>query len=219
MHKFFLFLNTTIGKKIIMALSGFFLSIFLVVHLSGNLLLFKGAEAFNQYVVFLHSTKLLLRIAEVGLVSIFLIHIINGFYLTIINRKASNNRYLVSPTNKTTSLSSRSMIISGIMVLLFLVVHIRTFWVNFQLQAPDFDFYKLVSGNDFGFGRPEITLFYIICICFLSLHLKHGFESAFKTFGVVNYSYKSIIGLVSIFFWLIIPLGFISVVIYLGFNF
>ena len=111
------------------------------------------------------------------------------------------------------------MIISGTMVLIFLVVHIKTFWYNFQLREPNFNFYKLVSGTDFGFGRPEITLFYIISICFLSLHLKHGFESAFKTFGIMNYTYKSIIGMIALIFWAVIPLGFIVIVIYLGFNF
>ena len=202
-----------------MALSGLFLSVFLVVHLSGNLLLFYGADAFNQYVETLHNTKLLIRIAEVGLLSIFLIHIINGFYLTVINKKANKKEYLKNPTNKTTNLASRSMIISGTMVLIFLIVHIRTFWYNFQFRDPNFNFYKLVSGTDFGFGRPEITLFYIISICFLSLHLKHGFESAFKTFGVVNYTYRSIIGMIALLFWAIIPLGFVIIVIYLGFNF
>ena len=219
MNKFFIFLNTTIGKKIIMALSGLFLSIFLIVHLSGNLLLFYGADAFNQYVETLHSTKILIRIAEIGLLSIFLIHIVNGFYLTLINNKANKEEYLDSPTNKTTNLASRSMIISGVMVLIFLVVHIKTFWYNFQLREPNFNFYKLVSGTDFGFGRPEITLFYIVSICFLSMHLKHGFESAFKTFGVMNYTYKSIIGMIALIFWAVIPIGFIVIVLYLGFNF
>ena len=202
-----------------MALTGLLFLIFLVIHLTENLFLFRGANYFNQYVETLRNTKLLVIFIEVGVISLLIIHLINGIYLTILNKKTRNKIYLNNSTNNTISSTSRPMILSSVMVFIFLIVHIRTFWYNFQVTQSGFNFFKLVDETKFGFGRPEITFFYIVSMLFLALFIKHGFESALKTFGVLNFTYKSMVGILVLLFWTVIPFGFITIVIYLGFNF
>jgi len=210
------FIQSSIGKKVLMATTGILLSFFLVMHLIGNLTLFGGAEMFNTYVIKLSSMKPVVRFSEVILTLIFLAHIINGFNLTRKNKLAKPIGYELN-TNATSSFFSRNMGLSGSIVLIFLIIHLATFWRTFQQShGVDVDYYHIVTASSIGFGNPLITAIYIFAIILLGFHLQHGFQSAFQTFGVINSKYKSIINIIAFLFWFIIPVLFISIAIYFG---
>jgi len=210
------FIQSSIGKKVLMATTGILLSFFLVMHLIGNLTLFGGAEMFNSYVIKLSSMKPVVRFSEVILTLIFLAHIINGFNLTRKNKLAKPIGYELN-TNVTSSFFSRNMGLSGSIVLIFLIIHLATFWRTFQQShGVDVDYYHIVTASSIGFGNPLITAIYIFAIILLGFHLQHGFQSAFQTFGVINSKYKSIINIIAFLFWFIIPVLFISIAIYFG---
>ena len=210
------FIQSSIGKKVLMATTGILLAFFLVMHLIGNLTLFGGADMFNSYVIKLSSMKPIVRVSEVILTLIFLAHIINGFNLTRKNKLAKPIGYELN-TNATSSFFSRNMGFSGSIVLIFLIIHLATFWRTFQQShGVDVDYYHIVTASSIGFGNPLITVIYIFAIILLGFHLQHGFQSAFQTFGVIELKYKSIINIIAFLFWFIIPALFISIAIYFG---
>ena len=213
------FFQTSIGKKILMAVTGILLVFFLITHLVGNLMLFGGAEMFNNYVLSLKAIKPLIRVAEVILVLIFISHIFSGIQVTLENKKAKPQPYRVAPGNSTSKFYSRTMAVSGSVVLIFLVFHLQTFWWRFQkTHGNDTGFYEIVVNSPVGYKNPAIALFYIIALLLLAIHLRHGFQSAFQTFGLgASSRYRGTIEKISILFWLIIPLGFVSIPLYFGF--
>ncbi len=212
------FFQSSIGKKILMATTGVLLGFFLVAHLAGNLLLFGGAEMFNNYVLSLTAMKPLVRIAEVILTLIFLGHIISGIRVTLENKKAKPRSYKIAPGNSTATFHSRTMAVSGSIVFIFLVFHLQTFWWSFQkMHGVDADFYQVVVNSEIGYSNPLVAIFYIIALILLALHLRHGFQSAFQTFGLADSRYKSMVEKIAVLFWLIIPVGFISIPLYFGF--
>ena len=214
----FQFFQTSIGKKILMAVTGILLVFFLITHLVGNLMLFGGAEMFNNYVLSLKAIKPLIRVAEVILVLIFISHIFSGIQVTLENKKAKPQPYRVAPGNSTSKFYSRTMAVSGSVVLIFLVFHLQTFWWSFQkTHGNDTGFYEIVVNSPVSYKNPAIALFYIIALLLLAIHLRHGFQSAFQTFGLGESRYKGAIEKVSVLFWLIIPLGFVSIPLYFGF--
>ena len=200
----FNFYNSSVGKKFVIAASGILLAFFLVFHLLGNLTLFGGEEVFNGYVKSLKNLKFLVRIAEFGLTIILLTHIVNAAIISYRNNKANTN----------STFFSRNMGLSGTIVLTFLILHLQTFWFRFQNDG-NLSYYEIVTGNEVGFARPEISIFYIIGIVLLAFHLKHGFQSAIKSLGLPIKN--NVISGVGILFWLIIPAGFISIPLYFGF--
>jgi succinate dehydrogenase / fumarate reductase, cytochrome b subunit len=218
---FFKFLNSSIGKKFIMALTGLLLCLFLIIHLGNNLMLLVDKDIFNGLVGGLGSLKPLVRVIEVLLAILFMIHIVNGIRLTIQNKKATKQGYKVSGGSETSSISSRTMAISGTTILVFLVFHLNTIWAKFQEMhtSHDNEFFDVVVSSQIGFGNIWVTIFYIIALILLSLHLKHGFQSAFQTFGLSDSRYKSIINYLAVFFWLVIPGLFITIAVYFGFIF
>ena len=217
MSWFFNFINSSIGKKIMMATTGLLLCGFLISHLAGNLLLFVGEEAFNNYVFGLKEFGILIRIAEVGLAGLFLAHIANGIRLTLENRQAKGEGNELNDTAANTTLFSRTMPYTGGLVLIFFIIHLFNFWFRFNVQETGMSYYQIVLSSEYGFGSQTLSSFYIICMVMLALHLRHGFQSAFQTMGLKNNKYAVLIEGVGVFFWLIIPLGFASMPFYFGF--
>ena len=214
MIKFFF---SSIGQKIQIAFTGLSLAIFLIFHLFNNLVLFTGADNFNKMVQFLKSIHLFVRILEVGLVLIILLHVINAIATTIKNKKANNGKYAVK-TN-TAPKSSKTMIRSGMVILFFFIIHLRYYWYTFQNMTKDADFFAVMLKNEFGFlGHTPTALFYIVAILLISAHLKHGFISVFKTLGVSMKYRDSLIKYLAFVFWAIIPLGFILIIISIQFG-
>lgn len=200
-----------------MAVTGILLCLFLIIHLVGNLFLFAGPEAFNSYVSTLDVIKPLIRVIEVLLALIFIGHIINALRTTLENRRSNPGKYDVSKAGETSTISSRTMGWTGSVLFIFLVVHLSTIWWRFQFLHEEGQYFGVVMGNEVGFGNIAVTLLYAVAMFLLGFHLRHGFLSAFQTFGLRYNKYGQFLEWIAILFWLIIPLGFLSIPIYFGF--
>tara|TARA_B100000700_G_scaffold96525_1_gene108685 strand:+ start:680 stop:1351 length:672 start_codon:yes stop_codon:yes gene_type:complete len=207
--------NTTIGKKLLVASTGLMVCLFLVFHLINNLIIFTGPENFNQLVAALEKIKPLIRIMEILLVIIFFTHIYNSLLLTIESRRSRNDSY-IKLSNSSSTIYSRTMFFSGSILFIFIVTHLSTIWFNFQNIDDHDKYYYLVTESVYGFGNIFITILYLLSMILLGFHLRHGFQSAFKTLGVQNSKFDKILNVVSIFFWFIIPLGFFSIAFWFG---
>jgi succinate dehydrogenase / fumarate reductase cytochrome b subunit len=212
-------LNSSIGKKFVMALTGICLILFLVIHLVNNLTLYAGPETFNTVVKNLDAIKPLVRVIEVILVLIFLFHIIEGVWLWWLNRKARPVNYQINGSSKNSDLFSRTMIWSGSITFIFLVIHLNTFWVSFNMGSPlaeSHNYYQILVE---AFRSPVYSGFYILAMILLGFHLNHGFQSAFQTFGWNNKKYFPFIEKLGFIYTLITVIGFMSIPVYFLFFF
>lgn len=205
-------LNSSIGKKIIMAITGLSLLFFLVIHLINNLLLFAGPEVFNKNVEQLESIKPIIRVVEVVLLLIFALHIYNALKLYFENKKAKPLKYAVDASSQNSTFYSRYMTVSGIIILVFLIIHLATFWKTFNFDAHklevEFPFYTIVQD---AFANPIISIFYIVVMIFLGIHLNHAFQSAFQTFGLRNKKFTWVIEKFGTLIAIVITIGFASI--------
>ena len=212
------FLFSSIGKKIQIAFSGLVLCLFLLFHLGNNLTLFLGSDVFNAMVEMLESIKPIIRILEIALLGILLLHIANAIYLTKNNQEKILSKYKGGGLlTNSSSLNSRTMILSGTAILLFLVFHLSYIWYSYQGHASTHDsstYYTILLQNKFGFlGHTLTAILYIMSIILIASHLKHGFESALKTFGIAKESKLNFLYNLSILFWGVIPVGFIVIIL------
>ena len=206
------FFTSSVGRKLTMGLTGFFLCSFLIVHLYINLFLFQhdGGKAFDTYAEFM-ATYPLIRPMEIVLFAGFLLHGFLGTFLWLANRRARPVKYAVYAPGESSTLASRIAFISGAGVLVFLVVHVNTFFVKSRFFPEGETMYDLVRA---AFRNPWYVGFYMVALVFLAYHLKHGFQSAFQTFGLRNKKYEKLIDGVAVLFWLVIPAAFAAIPIY-----
>jgi succinate dehydrogenase / fumarate reductase cytochrome b subunit len=195
-----------------MALTGFFLLSFLCVHLYINLFILKtdGGGTYDTYAEFM-ATYPLVRPIEICLFLGFFIHALIGALLWLNNWRVRPRGYAVDNTGKTAGLSSRYAIVTGTAVLVFLVYHINAFFVKSRFLHIDKTMYQLVSD---ALSNPWIVGFYLLALFFFGTHLKHGFQSAFQTFGLRHLKYRALIDLVAVVFWLVFPLLFAAIPVY-----
>ena len=193
-----------------MALSGLVLAGFVLGHMTGNLLMFKGPEAINAYANWLHANPGLLWGARIVLILSTIAHIWAGILLTLENRAAREGGPAVDATRRA-SLSSRTMPYSGVVILAFLVFHLLHFTFR-QIALGGVDFgdnvYKMVIA---GFTQPAVAVFYIVSLILLCLHLSHGISSVFQTLGLRNERWRSRLDCVASLYAWIVALGFISI--------
>jgi succinate dehydrogenase / fumarate reductase cytochrome b subunit len=213
------FLNSSIGKKLMMAVTGSFLLIFLIVHLIGNITLFFGPTAFNGYVGALDVVKPLIRVIEIVLLAAFVLHIYNGFKLWLENKKAKGTKYQVNGSSENSSFFSRTMFISGSIVFIFLVSHLGTFFWRFNVHDPMglanvHQYFDIVVHF---FGIWWYVLLYVIAMVLLGFHLNHGFQSAFQTFGWNHKKYFPLIQKIGTLYAVFMAIGFASMPIYFFF--
>ncbi len=212
MHRISRFYNSSVGRKLIVGGTGFFLCTFLTVHLYVNLFLFKsdGGETFEVYADFL-ATYPLIRPMEWLLFGGLVLHALLGTWLWITNRQTRPTKYSVNKASENSTLSSRFAFITGGVVFIFLFVHINTFFVKSRFFNDGMTMYDRVVE---AFSHPWYVSFYIVSIAFLAYHLRHGFQSVFQTFGIRHERYRRLIDAVAIIFWLLIPLAFASIPLY-----
>lgn len=213
------FINSSLGKKFIMALTGSFLIIFLIIHLIGNITLYFGPDAFNGYVKTLDVIKPLIRIIELVLLSAFIFHIFNGVRLWLENKQARPVTYKVNGSPENTTLFSRTMFVSGSVIFIFLVLHLGTFFWRFNVHDPQqladtHQYYDIVVGF---FQIWWYVLLYVIAMILLGFHLNHGFQSAFQTFGWNHKKYTPLIKKIGTAYAIIMAVGFASMPIYFFF--
>lgn len=212
------FFTSSVGRKLLVGLTGFFLCAFLAFHLYINLFLFKHdqGQTYEAYSEFL-ATYPLLRPIEIGLFLLFIVHALFALWLWFVNRQARPVPYAVLRASDNSTLSSRIMFITGIVVLAFLVIHINTFFVQSRFFAPEQapTMYERVAT---AFANPYYVVFYLIALGFLGYHLRHGFQSIFQTYGLRTTKYRRLIDVVGVIFWLLIPLGFAVMPLYFYFR-
>lgn len=209
--KVFAFLFTsTIGRKLLMGLTGLFLITFLLVHCGVNACIFfnDGGETFNMAAEFM-GTNWLIRSMEVVLFIGLLLHIFQGLYLWKFNADARKKRYKVSAGAANSTWYSRSMGLLGTLLLLFLVVHLKDFWVTSRFTD------KITSGEitlfeemAIVFANPMAVVVYVLGCISLAYHLLHGFQSAFQTLGINHRAYTPLIKSVGAGFAVIVSLVF-----------
>ncbi len=212
-------LTSSIGRKLVMALTGLFLCTFLVVHLVGNfqLLAGDGGEKFNLYARFM-TTFPVIKVISYGLYAGFLLHIIQGFLLILKNKKARGvNNYAYSKPEATSSWASRSMGLLGTIILLFLVGHMAQFWgkMHFgempmmEIQGEQYkDLFTVVSS---AFDQIWLVALYVVAMLALAFHLWHGFQSAFQTLGLHHKKYSPFVKVFGYGFAVVIPVGYAAI--------
>jgi succinate dehydrogenase / fumarate reductase cytochrome b subunit len=179
--------SSSVGTKVLIALTGLALFGFLIVHLAGNLLLLSGPEAFNAYSHKLISNPLI-YLAEAGLAAIFLVHVWKTVRNFGRNRAARPSRYEVKrPAGHTSrkTLSSTWMIVSGTTILVFLILHLKTFKFGPWYDAAEpgvRDIYRLTIEV---FHQPGYVIWYVIAMVLLGMHLRHGITSALQSLGAI----------------------------------
>ena len=200
------YLNSTIGRKQIMAIAGIGLCLFVLSHAIGNLLLFIGPEAYNKYGHALTSNPLI-YVAELGLITIFLLHIVQGIVLTARNRASRTQAYAVQAGGeKSTSLTTRTMIVQGMVILIFVVLHLVTFKFgpNYDVTYEGVvmrDLFRLVVEV---FQDPIYVVWYFVSVALLGYHLGHGFYSALQTLGLNHPNYMPKVKAGSVFYGLLV---------------
>ncbi len=210
-----LLFSSSIGKKIVMALTGIFLVVFLVVHcyVNANIFFANAEENFNRAAHFM-GTNMLIRITEIGLFAGFILHIVQGYKLELQNMGSRKTRYAVRAGNKTSKWYSRSMAILGTLILLFLIIHLAHFWVPSRfggLEEVYYDgekFHNLYLEMKNIFAAPWVVIVYVLGCISLSWHLLHGVQSAAQTLGWTNKNFFPVIKNIGIVFSILIPLIF-----------
>jgi succinate dehydrogenase / fumarate reductase, cytochrome b subunit len=219
------FLSSTLGKKLLMALTGLFLVLFLAVHLAGNLQLLKGdgGRAFNVYAEFM-STNPLVQFISKGNFAFIIIHIVWALFLSIQNRKARGSVGYAVTTGKSSIWASRNMGILGTLVLIFLVVHLRHFYGEMHFGSMSTVTYEgkevrdIFSVVDHWFTKGWYVGLYVFCMGALAFHLWHGFASAFQTLGLNHLKYNGVISFVGKAFAIIVPALFAWIPIAMYFD-
>lgn len=216
-------LNSQVGRKVMTAITGLLLLLFLISHLIGNLTIFGGPESFNLYTLKLEGMGVLLYIAEAGLAFIFIYHAILGFSIWWRKRKSRPQQYDTYQTKGGPShlnMASKSMIYTGIIILVFLIIHLGTF--KFGATDPVMigeeearDLRALVIEK---FSTPAYALGYTAVLLLFILHLSHGFWSAFTSLGMKDSNLSLKIKMVSYALAILLMLGFIFIPLYIYFT-
>lgn len=212
-------------KKMIIASTGLFLCIFLIVHLSANaILLFPEASArafYNSYSTTLRENPLITIVAYLLYLSIIL-HVVYATIITIRNRKSRGSTYVVDHKNENSTWTSQNMGLLGIFILLFIVVHLANFWARVKLGLGEgvgldvdgnMDVYEVTYSL---FHNIYYVLFYSLLMIPLGFHLYHGLKSAFKTLGFYHKNGLKIVAKISLIYAIIMSIGFgiIPIIVY-----
>jgi len=213
------YLTSSVGRKYLMAVSGLAWSLFVLSHMAGNLLILIGAEAYNRYAHAL-ITNPFLYVAEAGLVTMLVLHVWNGLALWLHNQKAKPVQYAVTPIRaKGASLSSKTMIYTGSITLVFLILHLITFKYGSHYTAvyggvQMRDLHRLVVEV---FKSPAYVAWYVVCMVLVGMHLFHGFSSSFQTLGINHPRYNKAIKYGGWIYGIVVAAGFIVQPLYVFF--
>jgi succinate dehydrogenase / fumarate reductase cytochrome b subunit len=203
------FWNATIGKKIVMAVSGAVLILFLVGHLLGNLQVFMGAERFNDYARFLRVEPALLWTIRIVLLIMVVLHIWASVSLAVLNKFEARPVGYVKKKNAGSTYASRTMYWSGPIILAFVIYHLMQF--TWGVGGTPFEEGRVYQNLVAGFQVPVISLFYIIAMALLMLHMYHGAWSLFQTLGMNHPRYTPLLRRLAKVLSILLFLGFISI--------
>lgn len=203
--------TSSIGKKLVMAFTGIFLILFLIIHVGLNACIWAGdnGEMFLKGAHFM-GANWVPRVLEIGLFAGLLLHIIQGYMLTVQNQSKRSIGYAIDYGNRGSKWYSRSMGLLGTLILLFLVVHLADFWIPNRshqgwLLGEEINLYDKMKVV---FSQLWVVIVYVVGCISLGYHLAHGFKSAFRTIGVHNKKYFALIKTTGYAFAIIVPLAF-----------
>jgi succinate dehydrogenase / fumarate reductase, cytochrome b subunit len=224
------FFTSSVGKKIVMAVTGLSLILFLIVHVTVNACMWAivfvpgdNGEVFNKAAHWLGST-LVPRVLEIGLFLFIIIHVIQGYVLEVQNRQKRGINYQIKMGSEGSRWYRKSMGLLGTLIFLFLIVHIADFWIPSrfgglnEIYYDGKEYHNLYGKMIEVFQNPYIVTLYIVGCISLAYHLIHGFQSSFRTIGVSNKKYMAMINGTGIAFSIIVSLLFamMPVSVYLG---
>ncbi len=209
-NRLILTMNSSIGKKLIMAISGLGFCIFLISHLTGNLIIYAGKDSFNSYAERLHALGPILILAEIGLLFLGVVHISTGAYLSYQNFRARSGRYKKKKNAGGRTIGSSTMPYTGFLILIFIIFHLIDFHF---VEKADRSIYQIVLET---FSNPGYTIFYILSMAVVATHVDHGFWSLLQTLGINNLEYMPILRMVSSAFSLFVGIGFGSIPVFIS---
>ncbi|MFL1010834.1 succinate dehydrogenase cytochrome b subunit [Flavisericum labens] len=219
------FFKSSIGRKVAMALSAFFLMFFLIIHLAVNIMSLFSEDLFNEMSHFMGTNPLVQFALQPVLIFGVVFHFVMGFVLEIKNKKARQVAYVKNNGAANSTWMSRNMIYSGLVILAFIVLHFIDFWIpelNTKyvlgdmsgMHDGDFRYYHELVAK---FENPLRVGAYVLAFVLLGLHLAHGFTSAFQSMGSSAGRKKTLQNLGKVYS-IIIPLGFIIIAVVHHFN-
>lgn len=219
--KLFTALSSHVGRKLLTGITGVMLVVFIIAHLSGNLsLLSNNPEVFNRYAAFLHGFGTLVYVAEVGLALLFLLHAYLGIAIYVRKKKARKEGYEVYKSKggqSKQSIASRTMIWTGMILLIFLVIHIVQFrfgaYYDVILDGErSRDLYRVVMET---FANPVWVIIYVAVMVLLGFHLRHGVWSALQSLGAMKPRYTPVIYTLALILGLLLAVGFLILPIWI----
>ncbi len=201
---------TSIGKKLLMAVTGLGFIIFLFFHMVGNMTLYVGKDMFESYAAHLHALAPIVAVVEWGLIFFAVIHISIGMLLFFENLQSRPVRYAVKHRAGGRTIGSATMGYTGPLILTFVIVHLLNFrFIDMDQQS----LFSVVSGV---LSRPYYMAFYTIAVILVAIHVRHGFWSLFQTLGANHPKYMPIIQGIGIFFAVLVAAGFGIIPVYIG---
>jgi succinate dehydrogenase / fumarate reductase, cytochrome b subunit len=211
-------MKTSIARKVLMALSGFFLLLFLAQHFVINFLSVLSENAFNAASHYMGYQVIIQFVVQPILIFAIVFHLFMGVYLDVQNKAARKVKYAANNPAANSTWMSRNMVFTGITVLLFLGLHLYDFWVpemnykyvQFTAEDPNRYFHELQHK----FVDPVRVIIYCSAFIFLALHLLHGFQSAFQSVGFRHTRYTPVIKKLGDIYAIVIPLGFIFIALF-----
>jgi succinate dehydrogenase / fumarate reductase cytochrome b subunit len=204
--------KSSIGKKLLMALTGLSFCGFLCAHLAGNLTIYGGKESFNSYAAHLHSLGVIITVAEWGLLTMALIHVLTGLMLFYQNFLARPIRYRVNKSAGGRTIGSATMPYTGVLLLAFVIFHLLNFHFVDKTTTTIYDIVTTA------FNNPLYVIFYTFAMVVAALHVSHGLWSAFQTLGANHPKYMPIIRTLSLVFAIVVGIGFGLLPIYLSIS-
>ena len=221
------FLSSSIGQKLVMSLTGLFLIVFLIIHLAGNLQLLydDGGKKFNIY-AYLMTHNPVIKTISYGLYFFILLHAVVGILVKRKNSLARGKTYLKNPTAGN-SWASRNMAQLGILLFVFLCIHMGDFWYKMKVGALpviEYEGYDHAISNLYirvqaAYEIWWLVAIYVISMVVLAFHLQHGFQSAFQSLGLRHKKYTPIIAALGLLYSVLVPIGFALIPLYFYFNY
>ncbi len=221
------FLSSSIARKVAMALSALFLIIFLIIHLAVNLTSLFSADVFNEASHFMGTNPVIQFAMQPVLIFGVVFHFVMGFVLELRNKGARNVKYAKFNGAASATWMSRNMVVSGFVILVFIVIHFLDFWIpeintkyvlgDMSGVLPGEEGYRYFAELQHKFVPVWRVAAYVVAFILLGLHLAHGFQSAFQSMGFNN-KYTKCVKNLGLIYSVVIPLGFIIVALFHYFN-
>ncbi len=213
------FFKASIGRKVLVGLSGLFLFSFILVHLTVNLFLLAGQESYNIATHFMTTNPVIQTIEPILAVG-FILHIAYSVWLTFLNQKTRPQKFLKVDQSKSSTWASRNMFVLGGLIFVFLIIHISNFWYKLNFTEIGYiehggemmkDAYTMVASS---FAIWWYVVIYVAGAVLLGFHLNHGFQSAFQTIGLSNEIWRKRWTVIGNFLSIVIAAGFSIIALY-----